>query len=52
MNSIYKPQECHLPAWNTLVCLTFCLQGESKIEESLPDMQLGNHSWAAGEAEN
>lgn len=46
------PQECHLPTWNTPVCLTCCLQGESKIETSFPDRQLGNHSWAAGEAES
>lgn len=51
-NSIYYPQECHLPAWNTPVCLTRCLQGESKIEKSLPDRQLGNCSWAAGGAES
>lgn len=51
-NSIYYPQECHLPTWNPLVCLTCCLQGENKIEKSLPDRQLGNHSWAAGEAES
>lgn len=51
-SSTYYPQECHLPAWNTPVCLTCCLQGESIIEKGLPDRQLGNHSWTAGEAES